>query len=450
MEKSPHSKPKKPTPKPAVKPTSTSSKKAAPKALKPAVAPNEATSPVKKRATRQKFQFEVCLSFAGEDRARVEKINTRLKAKGISTFYDKDYQADLWGKNLYQHLADIYANKARFCVIFVSKHYIRKAWTKHELQSAQSRAFLSDSEYLLYVRLDETEVPGLLPITGIIRIADEGGVIGVTKLIEQKVLDARPASKKKKVTNPTTKLKKPSHVRKKILDDPTKFSCTSRVAASNDWILLDGHFYKGKVFWKDGKYTLKITPDAEQEARLNALNPRTPGFPTHQRVSFAHRNSGTWCHVEDITSASSGRAIAFEVVLSPQASSSTGAVWSAENALTQIEDALLTPEQEGNSTRNRNFYARTQESKVFPSLWQRLQGRQLSQTDVLRCARLEAVFHLLSKGLVQQVNDLSLGPASKGFFKVKFRGQFSSSYSYSGQTSQPLLVEGKSGFASEM
>ncbi len=50
--------------------------------------------------------------------------------------------------------------------MFVSKHYVGKRWTKHELRQAQARSFESDREYLLPLRLDDTVLPGLPATVG--------------------------------------------------------------------------------------------------------------------------------------------------------------------------------------------------------------------------------------------------------------------------------------------
>jgi hypothetical protein len=44
--------------------------------------------------------------------------------------------------------------------------YGAKLWTSHERQSAQARAFESAGEYVLPVRFDDTEIPGVRPTTG--------------------------------------------------------------------------------------------------------------------------------------------------------------------------------------------------------------------------------------------------------------------------------------------
>lgn len=109
----------------------------------------------------QKFKYDVAVSFAGEDRALVEEFVNILASKHVSVFYDSWEQASLWGKDLYQYLDRIYSQAAQYCIIFVSSNYVKKAWTRHELRSAQARAFQQNSEYILPIKLDETELPGL-------------------------------------------------------------------------------------------------------------------------------------------------------------------------------------------------------------------------------------------------------------------------------------------------
>lgn len=78
--------------------------------------------------------YDVALSFAGEDRNYVDKVAEMLKEIGIRVFYDDYEQVDLWGKNLYVHLDEIYQKK----------------------------------EYILPARLNNTEIPGVSNTIGYI------------------------------------------------------------------------------------------------------------------------------------------------------------------------------------------------------------------------------------------------------------------------------------------
>ncbi len=109
-----------------------------------------------------KTEYDVALSFAGEDRAYVEMVAESLQRKDVNVFYDKFEDVDLWGKNLYDHLSDIYSKKARFTVIFISKFYRDKVWTNHERKAAQAKALKESEDSILPARFDATEIPGLL------------------------------------------------------------------------------------------------------------------------------------------------------------------------------------------------------------------------------------------------------------------------------------------------
>lgn len=135
--------------------------------------------------TRRRYEYDLVLSFAGGDRRIVERIYNSLNREGVRVFYDRAEQSSLWGKDLYQHLQAVYRDKARYCVIFVSKHYVKKRWTKHELRQAQERAFKDSIEYILPVRLDDTKLPGLNLTTGYIRLARGTSTAVVGLLLEK-------------------------------------------------------------------------------------------------------------------------------------------------------------------------------------------------------------------------------------------------------------------------
>lgn len=107
------------------------------------------------------YEYDVCLSFAGEQREYVHQVYEELKKNNIHVFYDKDEDIEtmLWGRNLIEVFTDVYRKNARFCVMFISKEYVSKVWTKLEKRRVLSRALLEDI-YILPVRMDDTEVPG--------------------------------------------------------------------------------------------------------------------------------------------------------------------------------------------------------------------------------------------------------------------------------------------------
>jgi len=105
--------------------------------------------------------FHIALSFAGEDRDVAQKIAKSLVEGGYDVFYDDFEKADLWGKDLYVHLNDLYSKRSKFCLMIISKSYANKLWTNHERRAAQAKAFRQNEEYILPLRLDDTEIPGI-------------------------------------------------------------------------------------------------------------------------------------------------------------------------------------------------------------------------------------------------------------------------------------------------
>ncbi len=132
------------------------------------------------------FDYDVCLSFAGEQRAYVREVADLLANRGIRVFYDEREKVQLWGKDLYAYLDDIYQNLARHCVLFASAEYAKKVWTNHERRSAQARAIREQRDYLLPARFDNTPIPGVPDTVGYVDL-QEIAPAELADLIEQKL-----------------------------------------------------------------------------------------------------------------------------------------------------------------------------------------------------------------------------------------------------------------------
>lgn len=133
-----------------------------------------------------KHDYEVALSFAGENRNYVESVAKYLTKHGVVVFYDKFEEVELWGKDLVERLGEVYGEKSRYCVMFISKYYDRKPWAILERKSAFARALMHKKEYILPVRLDGTEVSGILSTMAFVdatnKNPDELGEMIVKKL----------------------------------------------------------------------------------------------------------------------------------------------------------------------------------------------------------------------------------------------------------------------------
>jgi hypothetical protein len=147
------------------------------------VRPTRATA---KRSPQTPTEFDVAISFAGSERQYAQELATILKDAGFSVFYDDFYPEYLWGKNLVDTFDEIFRKRARYCVMFISKEYGERMWTNHERQSAQARALREKgSEYILPIRVDDTELAGMPPTIGYIAL--EKGVRTIADVLMKKL-----------------------------------------------------------------------------------------------------------------------------------------------------------------------------------------------------------------------------------------------------------------------
>ena len=182
------------------------------------------------------YEYDIAISFAGKDRSYAEALADVLGNRGVHVFYDKYEKAVLWGKDLYTHLSDLYQNKARYCVMFFSQHYIAKIWTKHELRAAQARALNENREYILPIRLDNSEIPGILKTTAYLNWHEE-----TSESVAEAILE---------------KLGKVSHV--PLINERTIM----------DWLVDEAEMSNGKVSVDLGdvpgvKHSMRMTKDNE-------------------------------------------------------------------------------------------------------------------------------------------------------------------------------------------
>ncbi len=151
-------------------------------AQSPGVATNHATYSPSPMPT----QFDVAVSFAGTERSSAETLSIKVREAGFSVFYDDFYEEDLWGKDLAEFFHEIYSKRARLCVIFISDEYNKHAWTVHERRSAQERMIKEKgNEYILPIKVDNTELPGLPTTIGYMPLSR--GIENISTILVKKL-----------------------------------------------------------------------------------------------------------------------------------------------------------------------------------------------------------------------------------------------------------------------
>ncbi len=102
--------------------------------------------------------LDFVFSFANEDRKLVEGIYEVLKRDNINVFYDTAYEAQMVGKDLYTFLRDLYKNKGKYVVCFISEHYTKKVWTNLELSAIKERLMTTffAGDFLIPILIDKS------------------------------------------------------------------------------------------------------------------------------------------------------------------------------------------------------------------------------------------------------------------------------------------------------
>ena len=246
-------------------------------------------------------EYDVTLSFAGEDRKHAKELADLLKTNGYSCFYDENELANLWGKNLYDYLSSVYKDRARYCVMFLSKHYERQLWTNHERQHAQARAFKENREYILPVRLDDTEIPGIPPTIGYLDLRE----ISIEKVYE--ALD-------KKLSGATPKT------------DATDQMPPSVEIDTNEYVLLISEDEKlyfipfQNARWDSTEISLELLPESpEDTAFLRTLRRHiNEAFARDVHIALALREDAAWVKPQEIVETTSGSQNVWKVVFTEE------------------------------------------------------------------------------------------------------------------------------------
>lgn len=139
------------------------------------------------------YDYDIAVSFAGEQRTYVKEVVASLKGQSLRVFFDLDERIALWAENNIIKLQEIYGEKSRHCVMFISKEYVDKIFTIHESKIILNRCLREgrNPKYLLPVRFDETPLPGLDPDVGFIPAPENPDELAHDIIEKVKSLSAR-------------------------------------------------------------------------------------------------------------------------------------------------------------------------------------------------------------------------------------------------------------------
>ena len=117
--------------------------------------------PIHPSPSEEECKYHVCISYASEDQATALRLARQLKKKySLEVFFDQFEQHKLTGHRLTEMLYAVYARDSILCVPLLSRTYIEKDWTRHELQAARDRAVKTRGRpYIFPVILENGVIP---------------------------------------------------------------------------------------------------------------------------------------------------------------------------------------------------------------------------------------------------------------------------------------------------
>jgi hypothetical protein len=85
------------------------------------------------------YEYDVALSFAGEDRPFAERLYDHLSDADVAVFYDQAEQHRILAADVEEYLGPIYRSRARFVVAVLGERYGEKRWTIFESEQFKDR-----------------------------------------------------------------------------------------------------------------------------------------------------------------------------------------------------------------------------------------------------------------------------------------------------------------------
>ena len=114
--------------------------------------------------------FDVGLSFPGEVRVIVEEVAKNLEhlIGPNAYFYDANYVAQLARPSLDTFLQDIYRNRSKLIVVFISADYQNKNWCGVEFRAIRDIIAEREHQRIMFIRTDDGAVEGVFDTDGYI------------------------------------------------------------------------------------------------------------------------------------------------------------------------------------------------------------------------------------------------------------------------------------------
>ncbi|MCH7500091.1 MAG: TIR domain-containing protein [Nitrospinae bacterium] len=110
------------------------------------------------KETDKDYEFDIALSFAGENRELAEYIAEQLGILDANVFYDKYFESNFLGSTWSRQFKKIFSEDSRLVVCLLDKHHNDKIWPTFERECFQPRV---NDEAVIPIFLDSTSFVGI-------------------------------------------------------------------------------------------------------------------------------------------------------------------------------------------------------------------------------------------------------------------------------------------------
>jgi hypothetical protein len=139
------------------------------------------------KAPLESLHFEVALSFPGKHdewmRSVAEALATAIGQERV--FYHKWYDAELARANLDLHLQNLYHSHSLLIVCLLCKEYTNSDWCGLELRVCRDLVKSGQADRVMFLRLDDETIPGLLGIDGYLDVRDMPALVVAQKILRR-------------------------------------------------------------------------------------------------------------------------------------------------------------------------------------------------------------------------------------------------------------------------
>ena len=197
---------------------------------------------------KSKNRYDVALSFAGEDREIAKNLAMSLREESVNVFFDEWATNELWGKNLFQHLTNIY-NESSVVIVLLSKHYLEKQWTQTELRTLRNTAVHTQDYSIFPIKIDDSPYPSVVSTIGYIDLR----VTSIKKIVDLV----------KEKLNLSKKINKPA--------DKKTLNTYHVIPRFNDWIVKKSGNSKATAIYKTKQGAVKKAEDLIKKSSTSRI-----------------------------------------------------------------------------------------------------------------------------------------------------------------------------------